>query len=58
MAGVRWCSADASGAPTKTSAGDSTARGLGVAGLVVGVLGLAAAAFAVLRGRSTGSQAE
>ncbi|MET8583160.1 YcnI family protein [Streptomyces collinus] len=31
---------------------DSTARGLGIAGLVVGVLGLAAAAFAVLRGRS------
>ncbi|WP_167450012.1 hypothetical protein [Streptomyces hyaluromycini] len=38
--------------------GDSTARGLGVAGLVVGVLGPAAAAFAGLRGRSTGSQAE
>ncbi|MFF4500598.1 YcnI family protein [Streptomyces sp. NPDC001401] len=31
---------------------DSTARGLGVAGLVVGVLGLAAAAFALIRGRS------
>ncbi|MFJ2816883.1 YcnI family protein [Streptomyces sp. NPDC087294] len=30
---------------------DATARGLGVAGLVVGALGLAAAAFAVLRGR-------
>src|SRR5207249_12146054 len=29
------------------SSSDSTARGLGVAGLVVGVLGLAAAAFAV-----------
>ena len=44
----------------KSSAGDekasdSTARGLGVAGLVVGVLGLAAAAFAVLRGRSARS---
>jgi uncharacterized protein YcnI len=30
---------------------DSTARGLGIAGLVVGVLGLAAAGFAVVRGR-------
>ncbi|MEU5535977.1 YcnI family protein [Streptomyces sp. NPDC020362] len=34
------------------SADDSTARSLGVAGLVVGVLGLAAAAFAVVRTRS------
>ncbi|MER5861573.1 YcnI family protein [Streptomyces sp900105245] len=34
---------------------DSTARGLGIAGLVVGVLGLAAAAFAILRGRSARS---
>lgn len=42
----------------KASASDSTARGLGAAGLVVGVLGLAAAAFAVLRGRSTGSRNE
>ncbi|MFJ3339336.1 YcnI family protein [Streptomyces sp. NPDC086766] len=41
-----------------SSASDSTARSLGVAGLVVGVLGLAAAVFAVVRGRSTGSQAE
>ena len=40
------------------SASDSTARGLGIAGLVVGVLGLAAAVFAVLRGRSTGSRSE
>ncbi|MFI5796693.1 YcnI family protein [Streptomyces sp. NPDC051677] len=42
---------------TVASAGssDSTARGLGVAGLVVGVLGLAAAAFAVVRTRSTRS---
>ncbi|MFE0515870.1 YcnI family protein [Streptomyces sp. NPDC058964] len=30
---------------------DSTARGLGSAGLIVGVLGLAAAAFAIVRGR-------
>ncbi|MET7687204.1 YcnI family protein [Streptomyces sp. NPDC005483] len=43
-------SADA-GAGSKTSASDSTARGLGVAGLVVGVLGLAAGAFAVVRSR-------
>ncbi|GAA3483027.1 YcnI family protein [Streptomyces yanii] len=40
------------------SASDSTARGLGVAGLIVGVLGLAAAAFAVVRSRSTGSRSE
>ncbi|MEU8588382.1 YcnI family protein [Streptomyces sp. NPDC048664] len=33
------------------SASDSTARGLGIGGLVVGVLGLAAAAFALARGR-------
>ncbi|MEV6022065.1 YcnI family protein [Streptomyces sp. NPDC052036] len=35
------------------SSSDSTARGLGVAGLVVGVLGLAAAAFALVRGTSS-----
>ncbi|MFD8031636.1 YcnI family protein [Streptomyces sp. NPDC059717] len=35
-----------------TAAGDSTARGLGVAGLVVGVLGLAAAGFAIARRRT------
>ncbi|MEU9910686.1 YcnI family protein [Streptomyces sp. NPDC051001] len=35
---------------------DSTARGLGVAGLIVGVLGLAAAAFALVRTRSAGSR--
>jgi uncharacterized protein YcnI len=52
---------DASGSTTapdsstdaSVSTSDSTARGLGVAGLVVGVLGLAAAAFALLRGRRT-----
>ncbi|MET9784662.1 YcnI family protein [Streptomyces canus] len=38
---------------SKASASDSTARGLGVAGLVVGVLGLAAGAFAVVRSRRT-----
>ncbi|MER5429556.1 YcnI family protein [Streptomyces sp. NPDC002588] len=37
---------------------DSTARGLGIAGLIVGVLGLAAAAFAVVRTRATASGAE
>ncbi|MFJ3231771.1 YcnI family protein [Streptomyces sp. NPDC086787] len=37
------------------SASDSTARGLGVAGLLVGALGLAAAAFAVVRGRPSRS---
>ncbi|MGW7254468.1 YcnI family copper-binding membrane protein [Streptomyces sp. NPDC054834] len=37
--------------PTAASGSDSTARGLGVAGLIVGVLGLAAAAFALVRGR-------
>ncbi|MFI5962134.1 YcnI family protein [Streptomyces asoensis] len=40
------------------SGDDSTARGLGAAGLAVGVLGLAAAAFAVVRGRSAGSRPE
>ncbi|MFK0158517.1 YcnI family protein [Streptomyces sp. NPDC090493] len=34
---------------------DSTARGLGIAGLIVGVLGLAAAAFAVVRTRGAKS---
>ncbi|WP_330263927.1 YcnI family protein [Streptomyces griseorubiginosus] len=42
-----------SAAAAEASASDSTARGLGVAGLVVGVLGLAAGVFAVLRGRRT-----
>ncbi|MFF3935887.1 YcnI family protein [Streptomyces phaeofaciens] len=36
----------------QAGSGDSTARGLGIAGLVTGVLGLAAAAFAVVRTRS------
>ncbi|WP_427918611.1 YcnI family protein [Streptomyces sp. cg40] len=34
------------------SSSDSTARGLGIAGLIVGVLGLAAGAFAVVRSRA------
>ncbi|TCR16720.1 YcnI family protein [Streptomyces sp. BK205] len=46
-----------SGTPSASS-GDSTARGIGVAGLVVGVLGLGAAVFAVLRGRSVGWRPE
>jgi uncharacterized protein YcnI len=41
----------ASATASAASASDSTARGLGVAGLVVGVLGLAAGAFAVVRSR-------
>ncbi|MFF7051604.1 YcnI family protein [Streptomyces griseorubiginosus] len=45
-------------ATSSASSSDSTARGIGVAGLVVGVLGLAAAVFAVLRGRSVGSRPE
>ncbi|WP_330460770.1 YcnI family protein [Streptomyces sp. NBC_00820] len=35
-----------------SGASDSTARGIGIAGLVVGALGLAAAAFAIVRSRS------
>ncbi|MEW2113911.1 YcnI family protein [Streptomyces sp. NPDC005474] len=51
--------AKSSGDATATaSSSDSTARGLGIAGLVVGVLGLAAAAFAVVRTRSAGSRSE
>ncbi|MER6961825.1 YcnI family protein [Streptomyces sp. NPDC000618] len=42
-------------AAAASGTGDSTARRLGVAGLVVGVLGLAAAGFAVVRTRSTRS---
>ncbi|WP_329268717.1 YcnI family protein [Streptomyces sp. NBC_01451] len=54
--------ASPSAASVKSDAGrdsdpatDSTARGLGVAGLVVGVLGLAAAAFALVRTRTSRS---
>ncbi|MEU1408998.1 YcnI family protein [Streptomyces sp. NPDC005728] len=43
------------GTAEAADASDSTARGLGVAGLVVGVLGLAAAAFALVRSRSARS---
>ncbi|MFE9448444.1 YcnI family protein [Streptomyces sp. NPDC006739] len=41
-----------SASPKATGSSDSTARGLGIAGLVVGVLGLAAGAFAIVRSRS------
>ncbi|MFD4231300.1 YcnI family protein [Streptomyces sp. NPDC058545] len=39
-------------ATAKASSSDSTARGLGIAGLVAGVLGLVAAGVAIARGRS------
>jgi uncharacterized protein YcnI len=48
-------SAPAPATGNSASSSDSTARGLGIAGLVVGVLGLGAAAFALVRGRNTGS---
>ncbi|WEO94206.1 YcnI family protein [Streptomyces sp. FXJ1.172] len=41
----------ATAAAQASDSSDSTARGLGIAGLVVGALGLAAAAFAILRSR-------
>ncbi|AKJ09499.1 membrane protein [Streptomyces incarnatus] len=66
---LKLTAGDASGAPASaktatatattgakaTDASDSTARGLGIAGLVAGVLGLAAAAFAVVRSRGARS---
>lgn len=45
----------AASSQASASGSDSTARGLGIAGLIVGALGLAAAAFAVVRTRSTRS---
>ncbi|MFD4522456.1 YcnI family protein [Streptomyces sp. NPDC058470] len=45
----------ASAAESSTSSSDSTARGLGIAGLVVGVLGLLAAGFALVRARAARS---
>jgi uncharacterized protein YcnI len=45
-------SSKAADSSASSDSGDSTARALAIAGLVVGVLGLAAAAFALLRGRS------
>lgn len=51
-AGTATKSSAATPATAKASASDSTARSLGAAGLVVGVLGLAAGAFAVVRSRA------
>ncbi|MCX5557790.1 YcnI family protein [Streptomyces sp. NBC_00038] len=48
-------SGSAPAAESSTASSDSTARGLGIAGLVVGVLGLAAAGFALVRARSARS---
>jgi uncharacterized protein YcnI len=45
-------STKASSTAASSSSSDSTARGLGIAGLIVGVLGLAAGAFAVVRSRT------
>ncbi|MER5689592.1 YcnI family protein [Streptomyces sp. NPDC002205] len=42
-------------ATAEASSSDSTARGLGIAGLVMGVLGLVAAGVAIARGRSARS---
>ncbi|MDX2733582.1 YcnI family protein [Streptomyces sp. PA03-2a] len=42
-------------ATAKASSSDSTARGLGIAGLAAGVLGLVAAGVAIARGRKAGS---
>ncbi|WP_327424552.1 YcnI family protein [Streptomyces sp. NBC_01230] len=42
-------------ATVKASSSDSTARGLGIAGLAAGVLGLVAAGVAIARGRRAGS---
>ncbi|MFF3610437.1 YcnI family protein [Streptomyces sp. NPDC002580] len=48
-------SSEAEQATASGGSGDSTARALGIAGLIVGVLGLLAAGFAVVRGRSARS---
>ncbi|MFJ4831712.1 YcnI family protein [Streptomyces sp. NPDC088747] len=48
-------SASDSTAESSVASSDSTARGLGIAGLVVGVLGLLAAGFALARARSARS---
>jgi uncharacterized protein len=47
----------ASGAAASENSNDSTARGLGIAGLVLGVLGLAAGAFALVTSRRRGGTA-
>ncbi|MEU6143926.1 YcnI family protein [Streptomyces sp. NPDC047081] len=51
-------SAKTTAAASASDGSDSTARALGIAGLVVGVLGLAAAGFAIARGRNSGTRAE
>ncbi|MET9906073.1 YcnI family protein [Streptomyces sp. NPDC006476] len=51
-------SKSSTGTKATASSSDSTARGLGIAGLVVGVLGLGAAGFALARGRNGGTPAE
>ncbi|WP_406477631.1 YcnI family protein [Streptomyces sp. NBC_01615] len=48
-------SSPAAAAKSSASSSDSTALGLGIAGLIVGVLGLAAAGFALARGRAARS---
>ncbi|WP_328827458.1 MULTISPECIES: YcnI family protein [unclassified Streptomyces] len=50
-AGSAKSGSDASSS-SSASDSDSTARGLGIAGLIVGVLGLAAGAFAIVRSRT------
>ncbi|MFD4871854.1 YcnI family protein [Streptomyces sp. NPDC058420] len=50
-AGSTKSDSDASSS-SSASDSDSTARGLGIAGLIVGVLGLAAGAFAIVRSRT------
>ncbi|MBO4259159.1 YcnI family protein [Streptomyces griseorubiginosus] len=51
-------SKSSTGTKATASSSDSTARGLGIAGLVVGVLGLGAAGFALARGRKGGTPTE
>lgn len=52
------CEESCESSKSAASTSDSTAHGPGAAGLIVGVLGLAAAAFAVVRSRSNGSRSE
>ncbi|MGI5458701.1 YcnI family protein [Streptomyces sp. CA-249302] len=51
-------SAKTTAAASASDSSDSTARALGIAGLVVGVLGLGAAGFALARGRNSGTRSE
>ncbi|MFJ5303708.1 YcnI family protein [Streptomyces sp. NPDC088350] len=52
VASASTAATDTKSTSASSSSSDSTARGLGVAGLIVGVLGLAAGAFAIVRGRT------